>query len=198
MSLVPSERKSWGPLIATIDLLFLVVAFFTLLLFFVQKERAQTQVRLNQVEESLAAAMPSSSESKEQRGNALVMLVERLMTLQKEEQVKEVQAQQREERRKSRPVVRVNYQVLPGGKILYDGQIYVPQNFRLQVIDPNRKVNWLAIRAYAPPETPFGDVVAMRKLLLENGGEFDTYWDNLTDSATGPAGSASGTSTRTR
>jgi hypothetical protein len=198
MSLAPSERKSWGPLIATIDLLFLVVAFFTLLLFFVQKERAQTQVRLNQVEESLAAALPPSAETEEQRGNALVTLVERLMTVQKAEQLREVQAQQREERRKTRPTMRVNYQVLPGGKILYDGQTYTPAEFKAHVIDPSRQGSWLAIRAHAPPETPFGEVVAMRKLLLENGGEFDTYWDNLAEAGNGPVNSAAGSQARGR
>jgi len=191
MSLVPSERKSWGPLIATIDLLFLVVAFFTLLLFFVQKERAQTKTQLNQVEESLAAAIPPSATTNEARGNAMVTLVERLMSLQKEEQLKEVQAQQREERRKSRPTMRVSYQVLPGGRIFYEGNTYPIAEFRAKVIAPARQANWLAIRAYAPPDTPFGEVVAMRKLLLENGGEFDTYWDNLTENPNGPAGAAS-------
>jgi hypothetical protein len=187
MTPAPVERKSWGPLIATIDLLFLVVAFFTLLLFYVQKDRHQATVRLNQVEESLAAAMPQN-QSPEQRGNALVKLVDRLMVIQKEEKTREQQAADREERHHMRATVRVNYQVLPGGRIVYEGHTYTPQQFKAAVIDPARKSNWLAIRATASPQTPFGEVVAMRKLLLDNGGEFDSYWDNLTDNST-PAGS---------
>jgi hypothetical protein len=200
MSPVPSERKSWGPLIATIDLLFLVVAFFTLLLFFVQKERQHAQVRLSQVEETLANAVPSLADAPEQHGNALVTLVERLMTLQKREQNRQLQVQQREELRHTRPIARINYEVRPGGAIVYDGRTLTPREFKADVIDPARKTSWLAIRAYAPPETPFGDVVAMRKLLLENGAEFDTYWDNLAEAgAPSPAGnSASSPTNRAR
>lgn len=186
MSTVPSERKSWGPLIATIDLLFLVVAFFTLLLFFVQKEREQAKVQVNKMQETLAAALPEANRTPEEKGNAMVTLVERLMAIQKDEQDRQEQAQKREERRRMRPIERVNYQVLPGGTIVYDGRRFSADEFKSQVIDTARKSHWLAIRAYAPPETPFGEVVAMRKLLLDNGGEFDTYWDNLSESATSP------------
>jgi hypothetical protein len=190
MSAVPSERKSWGPLIAMIDLLFLVVAFFTLLLFFVQKERDRAQVRVNRMQETLAAAMPQdTAPSPERQGNAMVNFVERLMAIQKEEQDRQAQAQQRDERRRLRPVERVNYQVLAGGSIVYEGRTYRAGEFKSEVVDRARQTHWLAIRAYAPPETPFGDVVAMRKLLLENGGEFDTYWDNLAEGAAAPRAS---------
>lgn len=182
MSLVPSERKSWGPLIATIDLLFLVVAFFTLLLFFVQRERQQAEYQLSRVQES-AGTLSMAAESAETRGNALVTLVERLMTLQKEDQDRQVQVQRQEERRRTRATVRVNYEVRPDGRIVYEGKAYAPREFRSQVVVPLRKDRWLALRAHAPPDTPFGEVVATRKLLLENGGEFDTYWDNLEEGA---------------
>jgi hypothetical protein len=188
MSLAPSERKSWGPLIATIDLLFLVVAFFVLLLFFVQRDREQARVKLEQVQESLAGAMPATAQTEEARGNAMVELVDRLMALEKKDQDKQAQAQSRDERQRQRKTVRVNYQVLPGGRILYEGQAYSPQEFRSHVVGPLRKGSWLAFRAYASPLTPFGEVVATRKLLLESGGEFDTYWDNLAEAAAAPAG----------
>jgi len=162
MSPAPSERKSWGPLIATIDLLFLVVAFFTLMLFFVQKEREQTRMQLNQVQESLAGAMPATAETPEARGNALVNLVERLMNLQREDQDRQAQAQRQDERRRTRKTVRVNYEVLPGGRIQFEGKAYTPQEFRNLVVAPMRKDSWLAFRAYAPPRTPFGEVVATR------------------------------------
>ncbi len=186
MSSVPSERKSWGPLIATIDLLFLVVAFFTLLLFFVQKEREQARVQLERVQGSLSAALPEGVVNPEARGNAMVELVERLMAVQKEEKDRQAQLERQEERRNLRRTVRVNYEVLPGGRIVYEGRGYSPQEFRNQVVVPLRRSNWLALRAYAAPETPFGEVVATRKLLLENGAEFDTYWDNLTDRGATP------------
>ena len=190
MSLVPSERKSWGPLIATIDLLFLVVAFFTLLLFFVQKEREHAKVQVSQMEEALKAGLPEATPP-EQQGSAMVQLVERLMTIQKDEKDRQAQIAQREERRRMRSIEKVNYEVLPGGSIVYEGRTYRADEFKSLVIDPARRTHWLAIRAYALPETPFGQVVAMRKLLLDNGGEFDTYWDNLADAAGAPAAGAS-------
>lgn len=189
MSSAPSERKSWGPLIATIDLLFLVVAFFALLLFFVQQEREQTRVQLNQVQESLAGAMPASAETPAARGNALVELAERLMALDKQDQDRQAQAQRQDERRRVRKTVRVHYEVLPGGRIQFEGRAYTPQQFKSEVVAPMRKDSWLAFRAYAAPQTPFGEVVATRKLLLENGAEFDTYWDNLAEGGAAPSGS---------
>jgi hypothetical protein len=186
MNAVPSERKSWGPLIATIDLLFLVLAFFTLLLFFVQKEREQARVKLERVEGSLAAALPEGIVSPEARGNAMVELVERLMAIQKVEQDRQAKLERQEERRQMRRTVRINYEVLPGGRIVYEGRTYSPSEFRSQVVAPLRRSNWLAFRAYAAAETPFGEVVATRRQLLENGAEFDTYWDNLTDSGASP------------
>jgi hypothetical protein len=189
MSSAPSERKSWGPLIATIDLLFLVVAFFTLLLFFVQQEREQARMQLNQVQQSLAGALPPSAATPEERSNALVELVDRLMALEKADQDRQAQAQRQDERRRLRKTVRVNYQVLPGGRIRFEDRAYTPQAFRSEVVARLRKDSWLAFRAYAPPQTPFGEVVATRKLLLENGGEFDTYWDNLAEGGAAPSGS---------
>lgn len=186
MRALPSERKSWGPLIATIDLLFLVVAFFTLLLFFVQKEREQARVQLERVQGSLSAGLPEGIVNPEARGNAMVKLVERLMAIQKEEKDREVMLERQEERRQLRGTVRIDYEVLPGGRIVYEGRAYTPLKFRSQVVLPQRRSSWLAFRAHAAPETPFGEVVATRKLLLENGGEFDTYWDNLTEKGAPP------------
>jgi hypothetical protein len=186
MNAAPSERKSWGPLIATIDLLFLVVAFFTLLLFFVQKERKEAQVQLERVQEQLDA-LPEN-QGVENRGNALANLVERLMTFQQEEQERQARLRAQDERRRSRPVERVEYQILPGNRIVFQGRTYSSAEFRQQVVAPLRQSRWLTFRAYAPPDTPFGEVVAARRLLLENGGEFDTYWDNLADRSALPAG----------
>ncbi|HUJ77319.1 MAG TPA: hypothetical protein VL359_20810, partial [bacterium] len=88
---------------------------------------------------------------------------------------------QRETLRLSRPIVRLDYQLLPGNRVLYQGRQYALGRFKSQVVDPLRAHNWIAFRAYAPPQIPFGQVVASRRLLLDNGGDFDTYWDNLTE-----------------
>ncbi|MCZ6534156.1 MAG: hypothetical protein O7A08_14485, partial [SAR324 cluster bacterium] len=64
--------------------------------------------------------------------------------------------------------------------IFYRNEQYSLAGFKEQVVDRLRKDNWVAFHALAAPATQFGKVVAFRRKLLKNSGEFDTYWDNLT------------------
>jgi Ni/Co efflux regulator RcnB len=188
----PAEKRSWGPLIATIDLLFLVVAFFALLLFFVQQQKQNAVAQLEQVQATVSgggeapsapdAAQPASAAATAADSQQLIARLQHLMELQGQETERQRERQAREERRGRRETSKLEYQVLPGGRIGYQGHSYAPADFRRQVVQPLRDAHWVALRAYAPQQTPFGDVVASRRLLLENGGEFDTYWDNVTES----------------
>ncbi|HKJ92745.1 MAG TPA: hypothetical protein VJ957_06235, partial [Longimicrobiales bacterium] len=64
---------------------------------------------------------------------------------------------------------------------------YTLGTFLAQVVAPLRKDHWVAFRAYAAPQTPFGSVIEQRQVLLKDSNEFDTYWDNVTREEQPPA-----------
>ena len=173
------EVRSTGPLVAFIDLLFLLVAFFILLLFFMQNSRQMSEERLKTVQESLQRITGEKIEV-DKALEKLEPLLERFM-VQQEEVVQQQKAQEAKEmRRRARTTTRLNYVITEDGQVDFNGKRYSLQEFLKTVVAPLRDKHWIAFRAQAGPGTPFGKVVAIRAQLLEESQEFDTYWDNLT------------------
>lgn len=178
-NVLSEERRATGPLFAFIDLLFLLVAFLVLVLFFVQFRKSEAQVKLEQVQEKLAVSEEERS-AIEKTLETLTPLIEQF-TLKNNRELERRRAREaREIRRRRRTTVKVEYRIEKGGGIEYEGRRYTLEAFKKGVIQKLRKDNWIAFRAYAAPETAFGTVVQFRRDLLESSGEFDTYWDNLT------------------
>ncbi|MDH4247024.1 MAG: hypothetical protein OEW39_04330, partial [Deltaproteobacteria bacterium] len=112
-------------------------------------------------------------------------LLERFM-VQQEEVVRQQQAQEaREKRRRARTTTRLNYVITADGDVEYEGRRYTLEKFMKEVVAPLREKHWIAFRAQAGEGTPFGKVVASRRLLLDQAYEFDTYWDSLSQEAPG-------------
>jgi len=179
------ERRSVGPLVAFIDLLFLLVAFFVLMLFFLQQRHTQAIQELESVQEQLQAVSEEKSVI-ERVMEQVEPFLPRIEALQKAEIEKRRTEEARAARKRQKEGQRVEYEVLPDGRIGYRGQVYGLDAFVRDVIAPLREKHWIAFRAQALPETPFGTVVQSRRKLLEGQGEFDTYWDNLASGGTQP------------
>jgi hypothetical protein len=177
---LPAEKRSQGPLVATIDLLFLLLCFFLLLLFFLQKGQANTKAQLESAQQTLARVTGEEATDVSKVLQALEPVLQTFMVQQRQDAERQRELAARDIRRRQRPLVKVNDQILPGGRVVYEDRPYGVTEFKVQVVDRLRSGNWLALRAMARPETPFGEVVASRRVLLENSGEFDTYWDNVT------------------
>jgi hypothetical protein len=179
MIIAPQEKRSQGPLIAFIDLLFLLVAFFTLLLFFIQQSRVVSEQKLAVVQKSLSRIIGQEVDVP-QAVKRLEPLLERFMAREEQQAEQRKQEAAREERRKQRTTFRLVYTLLPAGKVIYEGRTLDLAAFKSEVLDPLRRTHWVALRAYADPQTPFGLVVESRAILLQDSNEFDTYWDNVT------------------
>lgn len=179
MIIAPEERSSRGPLVAFMDLLFLLVAFFVLLLFFIHERNQLSDQQLEAVQEQLARVTGEEVQVPEAL-DALEMVVERFLTAREAEIQAERKAAARRARRAARETVRLEYTLNARGRIVYEERTYTVQGFLDQVVAPLREEHWVAFRAYASPETPFGSVVAHRRVLLKDSNEFDTYWDNVT------------------
>jgi hypothetical protein len=179
MIIAPEEKSSRGPLIAFIDLLFLLVAFFTLLLFFVQQRTQLSDQQLESMQQQLQRVTGERVDIPEAL-ETLDRLVDRVVASRESEQERERVLAERQRRRSQREIVRLEYMLAPGGRIAYQGRNYSAQGFLTEVVAPIRKSHWVAFRALAAPQTPFGEVVSHRKLLLQDSNEFDTYWDNVT------------------
>jgi len=184
MNALHEERRSTGPLIAFIDLLFLLVAFLVLVLFFMKTEKTEAQVELETVQQRLATVEKEKS-AIEAAISKLSPLVEQFALQERKEIQKRRAMAAREIRRKQRPTVRLNYRIEADGRIRFEDKFYSIEQFRDQVVERLRASNWLGFHAFAAPETPFGVVVRYRRRLLKGAGEFDTYWDNLTRKKTG-------------
>lgn len=176
------EKKSQGPLIAFIDLLFLLVAFFILILFFVQNEKTKTEATLENIKENLAEVDMQHSTTTEVL-NALGPMVEKFVEQKKREAEKERELSAKDLKKQSKGTIKVTYRLTSEGNIIFDNKTYSLKDFKQKIVRQLRKHKWVAFRAYASPETPFGKVVELRKILLENRGEFDTYWDNTSERA---------------
>jgi septal ring factor EnvC (AmiA/AmiB activator) len=173
-----AEQRSTGPLVAFIDLLFLLVGLFVLMLFFLQEQRTEAQAELEQTQQELETAQSENSALE-----AVVAELEPFMGAitafrgVEEEQRREQEA--RELRKRQKETYRLDYEVLPDGRLLHDGRGRSARQFAAEVVAPLRERHWIAFRARARPDTPFGSVVESRRILLESRQEFDTYWDNL-------------------
>lgn len=165
MNPIPAEKRAQGPLVSFVDLLFLLVAFFTLLLFFVQQQRTEAVQELEQTQERLEALEP---------------FMEQITTLRETQDKKRRREQERELRRAAKDRVRLEYHVLENGVIRYEGGSMTLERFLGEVLAPLRERHWVSLRGYSRPETPFGTVIETRSRLLRDQGEFDTYWDNVT------------------
>lgn len=174
-----TEKRSSGPLFAFIDLLFLIVAFFTLLIFFTDTKRSEAEAELEEAQQQLAAVVEERDVYQATMAN-LGPLMEQFMSQQRREAERRRELAARDLRRRQRPRVRVDYQITEQGRIDYQGRSYALEEFKAEVIDPLRETSWIAFHGAALPDTPFGTVVRSRRVLLRDQGEFDTYWDNLT------------------
>ena len=111
---------------------------------------------------------------------SLEPFMEKLTALRQTDELKRRREEEKAKRRRAQQRVRVEYQIMKDGTILHEGKAVALDMFVTQIVTPLRRRNWITFRGYARPETPFGLVVETRRRLLENQGEFDTYWDNLT------------------
>ena len=173
-----AEKRSSGPLFAFIDLLFLIVAFFTLLIFFTDTKRSEVEAELEETQQQLAAIVEERDVYQATMAN-LGPLMEQFMSQQRREAERRRELAARDLRRRQRPRVRVEYRITGDGRIAYQDRLYALEDFKAGVIDPLRETSWIAFHGFAQPETPFGTVVHSRRTLLQGQGEFDTYWDNL-------------------
>ncbi|HKJ00438.1 MAG TPA: hypothetical protein VKB51_18345 [bacterium] len=186
MIIAPEEKSSRGPLIAFIDLLFLVVAFFTLVIFFLQHHQTLSQQQLKIVQEKLAAVTGEQVDVP-QALETLQKVVDKYVATREAKREQEKAAAARRERKAQRETVRLEYTIGAGGRIHHEGKTYTLGTFLAQVVAPLRKDHWVAFRAYAAPQTPFGSVIEQRQVLLKDSNEFDTYWDNVTREEQPPA-----------
>jgi hypothetical protein len=184
---LPAEKRSQGPLVATIDLLFLVLCFFLLLLFYTSQQQSTAQTQLEAAQQTLARVTGEAAPNVSKALEALEPVLRTFMVQQRLEAEKQRQLAAREVRRAQRELVKVNYEILPSNQVVHEGRTYAMAEFRARVLDPLRQDKWVALRAMADPQTPFGVVVASRRVVLENSGEFDTYWDNVTPQGTPPS-----------
>jgi biopolymer transport protein ExbD len=173
------EKRSTGPLVAFIDLLFLLVAFFVLMLFFLHEQKTEAEAQLEQTQQQLETVRARKSAVEAMIGELQPFMGEITMLRKAEEERRRAEAA-RELRQRSKTTFRLEYEVLADGDILYRERAFPLHRFAAEIVEPLRGSHWIAFRGYARPETPFGRVVQSRRVLLENRQEFDTYWDNLT------------------
>ncbi len=178
MIIASEEKKSQGPLIVFIDLLFLLVAFFVLLLFFIQSRQDISEKEMEQVEQSLARIV-GEEVNLSKALSQLETIVDQFLSEQKQDLERQRQLARRRQRKAKRKSVRLEYNITPAGIFRYEGRTYAPGEFMAKVVNPLREKNWITFRGYASPETPFGKVIETRRLLLKDSNEFDTYWDNI-------------------
>ena len=179
MILPRTGQQYQGHLFAFVDLLFLLLAFLVLVLFFIKTERSSAEVELEQVQEKLATVEKEKSAVKATLAK-LAPMIEQFALQERREVERRRALAARDLRRRKRSTVRVTYRIQADGTIIYEDQEYTLQRFKAEVVDRYRKGHWVGFLAFAGPSTPFGTVVRYRRKLLEGSGEFDTYWDNLT------------------
>ncbi|MDH4224690.1 MAG: hypothetical protein OEW12_03485 [Deltaproteobacteria bacterium] len=181
---LPSDSRSQSALIAYIDLLFLLVAFFILVLFFIQQKSTRVEQKLEAAQEKLEQTQIEKTAIEKAIKTVEPMMEHFLVIKDKEIEKRRVQMA-REKRKAQKNTEVVEYKVAKNGTIIYQGQVYTLDEFHQRVVDPKRKTKWLAFRALASPLTPFGQVVNIRNTVLKNQGEFDAYWDNLSGNDSG-------------
>lgn len=178
MIVAPEEKSSRASLYAFIDLMFLLVAFFLLLLFFVQQRDKLSQAQIQSVQENLAR-ITGEQVDVPQVMETLELVVDRFLMAQEAELDRERVAAERRKRRAGRTTVKLEYAVGTLGQIIYQERTYDTERFLREVVAPLRGKHWVAFRAYVEPDTPFHAVSEHREFLLKASNEFDTYWDNI-------------------
>lgn len=179
MIFIAGEKKSQGGLFAFIDLLFLLVAFMVLVIFFIKNVKSETEVRLESARDKIAT-MEQEKSALDEALSKIAPLLDKFSIQQHKNAERRRALAARDLRRNARDKINLSYRLAPDGKIIHRGKSYTLEDFKAQVVDNLRGDKWIAFRAYASPETPFGMVIRFRKKLLKNSGEFDTYWDNVT------------------
>jgi len=172
------ERRATGPLIAFIDLLFLLVAFFVLMLFFLQQQKTVAEAELEQTQQELETVQAEKS-TVEKVLEEIQPYVGEVTALRKRAEDKRRAEEARALRKRQKETFRLDYELLPNSVVLYQGRSYPVERFAAEVVEPLREQYWIGFRALARPDTPFGQVVGARRVVLERQQEFDTYWDNL-------------------
>ncbi len=179
MNFAPVEKRSQGSLFAFIDLLFLLVAFLVLVLFFLNTTKSEAEVRLEAARDKLATLEQKKS-AVDVALAKVAPILERFALQRHKEVERRLALAAKDKRRKARATVKVSYRIEMDGTIVYRKRTYSLKQFKTRVVDELRKDSWIAFRAFAAPQTPFGTVVGFRRRLLKGSGEFDTYWDNVT------------------
>jgi biopolymer transport protein ExbD len=172
------EKRGSGPLFAFIDLLFLMVAFFVLMLFFLQQQRTVAEAELEQTQQQLETVQAEKS-IVERVLEEIEPFVGDITTLRQRAEERRRAEEARQLRKRQKETFKLEYEVLPGNVVLYEGTRYSVERFAAEVVERLRENNWIAFRALARPDTPFGEVIGARRLVLDRQQEFDTYWDNL-------------------
>lgn len=178
MIVAEPEKRATGPLIAFIDLLFLLVAFFILLLFFLHRQQTATQSELEQTQQNLETVQAQKS-TVERVLEEVEPYMGKITALQKAETERRRAEDARVSRKREKETIRLEYELLPAGLVRYQERELPMPRFVADVVTPLRAKNWIAFRVLARPETPFGIVVDSRRAVLDEKQEFDTYWDNL-------------------
>jgi len=179
MIIATEEKKTNGALIVFVDLLFLLIAFFTLLLFFLQERHRISEKNLDAVEKSLSQITGKEMAIPEALAK-LETFVKKYVSEEELAKQRERKLANRQKRRAQRNTFRLEYKLESDGRIRYQNRLYTLEAFRREVVTPLRRRKWVSFRAFAGPQTPFGLVIDSRRFMLKNGNEFDTYWDNVT------------------
>lgn len=164
------NKKSLNPLVSYIDLLFLLVCFFIFLVKSIVQETFEQQKFVHQITKQLGY----SEFNLEQVEEKLIEL-NRLAEVAKEYLNKE---EAQKTRFQQRPVVQIKYQVAPESGVYYEERYFEMEAFLTEVVAPIRQESWISFVSYANPNIPFGRVIDVRRALLKNREEFDTFWSN--------------------
>jgi hypothetical protein len=177
-NIITEEQKSTGALFAYIDLLFLVICFFLLLLTNAGKQSEEQKSEVSIVKEQLKELQKKYILAT-QRLQILEPLAAKAQAIEKNELHERQIAKARKVRKGRKKVARILYQVLVGEKVQHQGKVISVYYFLNHIINPLRKNSWIALRSSASSSIPFGDVVKIRKILLKDQGEFDTFWSSV-------------------
>ena len=172
------EKKTTGNLIAFIDLLFLVVCLFVFLVHQMGKKAEVKEIMVETIKEELLETAEKVQKAREKIAY-LQPLAEVALKSIEERQKEDAKRILQLQRFQTRPVMIISYLVTKEGKIVYKNQEWLPEDFFQIIIKPMRKNAWISFRAYAPADVSFGKVIEIRQKMLQEKGEFDTFWSNL-------------------
>lgn len=172
------EKKTTGNLVAFIDLLFLMICFFVFLLNQTGKKSEVREMFIESVQEQLIKTREKYQSAKK-KIEYLQPLAETALQTVEEKKLAEAKRLAKFRRFQMRPVEILTCHITKVGTIIYQDKEMTTQQFFDEVVSPLRETSWIAFRAYAEPQVPFGMIIEVRKNILKNKGEFDTFWSNL-------------------